>query len=171
MNKKVLLSSLICVLLAGCSSTSNMSINKVKGAPTDVRIVVNHVESTEGQLLVYLHDNAGSYYSDDNYSASSIKYFHRIVVKPSIPATEVVLTDIPAGKYAISVVHDKDSDGTLDRMVFPFIGMPSEPYGLSNDAYSALSKGSFEDALVDITAQAQPIEIKLATHLSKTFGG
>ncbi|KID58787.1 hypothetical protein JF50_02695 [Pseudoalteromonas luteoviolacea] len=169
--KKVLLSSLALTVLAACSSTSNMSVNEVKGAPTEVRIVVNQVASTEGQLLVYLHDNADSYYSDDNYSATSIKYFHRMVVTPSIPATEVVLEGIPAGKYAISVVHDKDSDGTLDRMVFPFIGMPSEPYGLSNDAYSTLSKGNFEDALVDIAKQTQPIQINLATHLSKTFGG
>ncbi|MBQ4835595.1 MULTISPECIES: DUF2141 domain-containing protein [Pseudoalteromonas] len=171
MSKKVVLPVLTSILLAGCLSTSNVSVNKVKGVPTDVRILVNHIETEEGQLLVYLHDNADSYYSDDNYNESSIKYFHREVIKPSIPATEIVLTNIPAGKYAISVVHDKDSDGTLDRMIFPFIGMPSEPYGLSNDAYRALSKGSFEDAIVDITAEAQPIEIKLATHLSKAFGG
>lgn len=168
--KKHVWAGVTCILLSACASTTSISVNQVKGAPIDIIVKVNHIESNDGDLLIYLHDNSESYYSDDDFSAKNIKYFKKVVVKPSVPATEITISGIPAGRYAVSVVHDKDQDGTLDRMLFPFVGMPSEPYGLSNDAYSPLSKGSFEEALVDFSKSNPRVSVNLATHLSKTIG-
>ena len=41
--------------------------------------------------------------------------------------------DVPAGVYAISVVHDENGNGKLDTNL---IGMPKEGVGASNDAKS-----------------------------------
>lgn len=156
-------------LLSGCASTTSTSVNPVAGELVDITVTVNNIESSDGNLLIYLHDNAESYYSDDDFSEENIKYFKKVVVKPTMPSTQVIVSGVPAGKYAVSIVHDEDQDGTLDRMIFPFLGMPSEPYGLSNNAYSPLSKGAFEDALVELSKNKSLVTVELATHLSKTF--
>lgn len=43
---------------------------------------------------------------------------------------EYVLTDIPAGEYALVVYHDENDNLDMDRS---FIGIPTEPLGFSNN--------------------------------------
>ena len=43
---------------------------------------------------------------------------------------ELRIRNVKPGSYAIAVFHDRNGDGKLDRS---FIGLPSEPYGFSND--------------------------------------
>ncbi|SFD50015.1 DUF2141 domain-containing protein [Pseudoalteromonas denitrificans] len=157
-------------LFSGCSSVSSISVNKVQGAKTQLTVDINGVESAKGQLLVYLHDNSASYYSDDDFDLNSIKFFKRLIIEPQFPFTQVIFENIPAGNYAVSVIHDEDKNGTLSRMIFPFAGMPSEPYGLSNDIYSNFTKGPFEDALIQVTAPDYKVSLTLNSHLSKMTG-
>jgi uncharacterized protein (DUF2141 family) len=157
-------------LLSSCATVSNVSVNKTTGDNTKISIDINGVSSSEGHLLVYLHDNSESYYSDDDFSAKSVTFFQRQVIEPTAPLTQVTFENVPAGKYAVSVIHDEDDNGKLSRMVFPFVGMPSEPYGLSNNIYSSLSKGTFEEALIEITAPETQVSVTLATHLGKITG-
>jgi uncharacterized protein (DUF2141 family) len=59
--------------------------------------------------------------------------------KPFKPAKSVIVnkravcrfTGIASGTYAIAAYHDENANGKLDRN---FIGIPSEPYGMTNDA-------------------------------------
>jgi len=157
-------------LLGGCANVSSVSVNKVQGPKTQLTVDINGVESNEGQILVYLHDNSESYYSDDDFDANSVRFFKRIIVTPKPPLTQVTFENIPAGSYAVSVIHDENKDGTLSRMVFPFAGMPSEPYGLSNNIYSSFTKGSFEDALIKVAAPDSKVSLTLNTHLTKMTG-
>ncbi|WP_462152973.1 DUF2141 domain-containing protein [Pseudoalteromonas xiamenensis] len=156
--------------LMGCQSTNSASINANPGKPTELTVRIENVQNTDGKLLVLLHDNSESYYADDNVKKNGARYFAMKAVVPQTPTTLVQFKDIPAGRYAVSVVHDEDDDGKLDRMVFPFLGMPSEPYALSNNTYNTFSKGDFEAALVTVDAPQSTIALQLATHLSKLTG-
>ena len=51
--------------------------------------------------------------------------------------------DIPAGTYALAVVHDENMNGKLDTN---WLGIPVEGYGFSNDAKSLNGAPSFSDA-------------------------
>ena len=51
--------------------------------------------------------------------------------------------DIPAGTYAITVIHDENTDGKLDTN---WLGIPKEGYGFSNDARALLGAPSFSVA-------------------------
>jgi uncharacterized protein (DUF2141 family) len=51
--------------------------------------------------------------------------------------------DIPAGTYALAVVHDENMNGKLDTNLF---GIPREGYGFSNDAKALLGPPSFPAA-------------------------
>ena len=155
------------LLLTGCSTLSHVSINKEIGQPTQVVVTLNGIESEDGSLLVYLHDNEYSYYSDDDINTDGITFFRKLNIPADTPTKQVTFDNIPTGQYAITAYHDEDNDGRLDRMIAPFIGMPSESYGSSNDSFSYLSKGSFEDALIDIILPISNVTINLSTHLTK----
>jgi uncharacterized protein (DUF2141 family) len=45
-------------------------------------------------------------------------------------AVELRVRNVKPGSYSIAVFHDVNGNGKLDRN---FIGLPSEPYGFSND--------------------------------------
>jgi uncharacterized protein (DUF2141 family) len=57
-----------------------------------------------------------------------------------------VFTDVPAGKYAMVVYHDQNSNGQFDMNAF---SMPLEGYGFSNDAAALFDAPSFKDASFD----------------------
>ena len=63
-------------------------------------------------------------------------------VKVTENIVTVALNDIPAGRYAIAVFQDKNSDGKLNTNLF---GSPSEPYGFSNNKYGMFGPPDFED--------------------------
>jgi uncharacterized protein (DUF2141 family) len=50
---------------------------------------------------------------------------------------------VPAGRYAIGVMHDEDDDDHFDQ---GFLGIPEEGYGFSRDARGTMSAPSFESA-------------------------
>ncbi|MBE0370457.1 DUF2141 domain-containing protein [Pseudoalteromonas sp. MMG013] len=158
------------LMLSGCQSTSYKSVNDGNGEPTRLIVNISNVQNTDGQLIVMIHDNSGDYHADLNINDPEAKFYLKKIVTPTMPNTLITFENVPAGQYAINVIHDEDADGGLDRMLFPFTGMPSEPYALSNDVYDNFSKGDFEDALVEIGAPTSQIDLRLATHLKKVVG-
>lgn len=69
----------------------------------------------------------------------------------------VVLKDLPAGPLALSVIHDVNANGRLDMNA---MGIPTEPYGFSNNAPSNFGPPKFEAALLTPAAGA-PVKIRL----------
>jgi len=51
-------------------------------------------------------------------------------VRVSGPVTRCVFKDVPAGTYAVAVMHDENGNGKLDRNL---VGIPIEGYGVSNN--------------------------------------
>src|SRR5260221_12670911 len=56
---------------------------------------------------------------------------------------ELVFENIPAGDYAVSVMHDANKNGVLDTNS---IGVPKEGFGFSNDAAGTFGPPGFEKA-------------------------
>lgn len=157
-------------ILTGCSATSPVSVNTAPGEPSNLTVEIENVSHNEGQLLVLLFDNAYDYHSDKNINAPDAHFFRKAVIKPQVPVTRITLDNVPAGQYAMHVIHDEDADGGLDRMIIPFTGMPSEPYALSNNIHDSFSKGDFDDALFTVSAPDTKLNLLLSTHLSKMAG-
>lgn len=51
--------------------------------------------------------------------------------------------DVPAGNYALAVIHDENMNGELDAN---WLGIPTEGYGFSRDAKGFFGAPSFDDA-------------------------
>jgi len=73
-------------------------------------------------------------------------------------SAEVVLSDLPPGVYAVSVLHDENMNGKLDKN---FLGIPQEGYGFSNNPGKKMRAPNFDEAKFSLNAPEQTIEIKL----------
>ena len=73
-------------------------------------------------------------------------------------SAEVVFRDVPQGVYAVSVLHDENMNGKLDKGLF---GIPQEGYGASNNPEKKMRAPHFDEAKFSLSAPEQAIEIKL----------
>ncbi len=69
-----------------------------------------------------------------------------------------VVEDLAPGSYAVVAYHDRNDNRELDRKPF---GIPSEPYGFSNDARGSFGPPSFEAARFEVTDGPTSITIRL----------
>jgi uncharacterized protein (DUF2141 family) len=69
--------------------------------------------------------------------------------------------DVPEGTYAVSIGHDLNGNKRVDSN---FVGMPTEQWGVSNNARPNLRAPRFDEAMFRVVADAQEmfIEIKVA---------
>jgi len=71
--------------------------------------------------------------------------YEGVLGEPRGHRARCVFEDVPPGRYAISAIHDEDSEGDFDRGLF---GIPTEGWTASNDAHlGRLGPPRFDDAL------------------------
>lgn len=73
-------------------------------------------------------------------------------------AVEVKFDHLPDGDYAVSAIHDLNGNGGLDTNA---IGMPTEPYGFSNDAAGNFGPPSFEQAKFSVDQAKKSISLRV----------
>lgn len=73
-------------------------------------------------------------------------------------SAQFVLERVPYGVYAISVFHDENMNGKLDKN---FVGAPKEGYGASNNPRKRMGPPPFNEAKFSLNQPEQSIEIKL----------
>ncbi|MCH9844643.1 MAG: DUF2141 domain-containing protein [Alphaproteobacteria bacterium] len=100
--------------------------------------------STKSSGRIYLQIIPAQH-ADDFPSATS--HISMNYVFDSKNPTQIVA--LPDGVYAISAFHDLNDDGELNSNI---VGLPTEPYGFSNDARGKFGPAKFTDAQFTITA-------------------
>jgi uncharacterized protein (DUF2141 family) len=75
-----------------------------------------------------------------------------------IGVTTVIVSGVPAGRYAAQVFHDENRNGKVDRALF---GIPKEGIGFSRDAPIRMAPPKWEDALFDTSGGRQAIRLKM----------
>lgn len=70
----------------------------------------------------------------------------------------ILFEDVKAGTYALSLFHDQDDNGKLNTD--GMFGLPSEPYGFSNNAKGMFGPPSFEKSLFEVAGEVS-ITVKL----------
>ena len=112
-------------------------------------VKIDNVKSQQGIIKVCVFDN------EEDFFGKAIKC---IEVTP-IGNTEISarFEDLPAGTYAVIAYHDVNHNGKLDRNHF---GIPSEPYGFSNNPSTLFGPPSFNRANLKLGSN-QKIRIRL----------
>jgi len=72
----------------------------------------------------------------------------------------LVINDLPKGDYAISMYHDKNADGKCN---LNFLGVPTEPYGFSNNFRPKFSAPTFTDCQFNLNTN-ETLKIKLGKY-------
>lgn len=124
-------------------------------AATDDRTVtvqVTGVKNTAGKLLVALYADADAFPNDDDEAVKR--------TATTIDGTPVTVTfnDVPAGTYAVAVIHDENDNTELDTN---FFGVPKEGFGFSNGAEAGtFGPPDFDEAAIEVDgATTAPVTV------------
>lgn len=116
--------------------------------------LVVHVQGlsrAQGHLLVLVADSAAVWDGQAPRGAAQ-----KLPVTSLAPMA-VKFAQLPAGRYAVQVMHDANDNGKLDTN---FVGMPTEAYGFSNNP-SLMRKARFDEAAFDLPAAGTAITVTL----------
>jgi uncharacterized protein (DUF2141 family) len=108
------------------------------------------LDSEEGVVACALHDSADGFPGGETVRAERLPIQGRAAVW--------TIDEVAAGEYAVSCYHDRNGNGKLDKNV---LGVPSEPYGFSNDARGTLGPPKYKKARFRHDGGATTIEIRL----------
>lgn len=145
MMKKVLLTGALLalsVLLPLSSQAADLTL-EVEGLDAS--------RTSGAALLVGIHTEAGQWLSN---AASGQRFALDAAVGGKVT---VVLKGLPEGRVALSLYQDANGNGKLDMNP---MGIPTEPYGFSNNAAGSFGPPKFEQAVVT-PALGAPLKVRL----------
>lgn len=115
----------------------------------DLDVSIREARSQSGQFQVALVDATG-------YAGSAAPVAARLLA-PAGAVTNVRFDGVPAGRYALMVIHDENGNGTLDTNL---VGMPVEGYGFSNNP-RVMRKPTFDEAAFDVGTDVRALDIAI----------
>jgi uncharacterized protein (DUF2141 family) len=92
------------------------------------------------------------------FPSARTKAWRGLLVSSRNRAARCIFANVPAGEYALAVLHDENGNGDMDTGVF---GIPTEGYGASNDAPARFGPPSYEDARFRLRAVAARMRIRM----------
>jgi uncharacterized protein (DUF2141 family) len=134
---------------------------------TELRITLEGIRSSQGTILIGLYDSLESFtraieLSDKDGFLNDPDRFAAVALRANtVMKSAVVLTNLDPGPYAIILFHDENGNGKLDKNA---LGVPTEPYGFSNNVRGFLGPPSFEEAVMKVNADDKAVRIVLIYH-------
>ena len=125
----------------------------VHPAPAELKISFSNLKEAKGQLYVAIYAAESDFLNTDRVYAKQI-----VPVKQS--GNLEMTFSLPPGKYAISCFHDINGNGELDTNM---VGIPSEPYGFSNNARPRFRPPNWSEASFGIVAGGVQHPVRLDT--------
>jgi uncharacterized protein (DUF2141 family) len=149
-----LITALLSIFAGSLAAQDTTTLPAASGGSVEVKI--EGIASTDGLIYASLFSSANGFPSARELA----------VANQSVPASDssngtlvLKFLDIPAGAFAISIMHDANANGKLDTN---FMGIPSEDYGFSQNPNSMFGPPSFDKAAVSLAAgETQQLTIKL----------
>ena len=115
----------------------------------DLTVTITDIRAAKGTLMVAVTNSDAAW----NNQAKPVEGR-----KIAVTGKEVVLHfTLPAGSYAVQVIHDENDNGKLDTN---FLGIPSEGYGFSNNP-TALRRANYDEARFELGEAPMAIVIRL----------
>jgi uncharacterized protein (DUF2141 family) len=118
-------------------------------AQTQLEVVVKNVKESKGQIRVGLFKDEKTFLKEAWLGK---------VVKAENGDIKVVFDKVPAGTYAVSIIHDQNENGELDSN---FFGIPTEGFGFSNDAMGTFGPPDFAKASFVLGSENKNLAISL----------
>jgi uncharacterized protein (DUF2141 family) len=130
-------SSLLATSIALSTTIAAVPIVRDSTAGGEIRVVVRGLRNDEGRVGCGLFNHA------EGFPRNREKEYREIWTPIHSGSAACEFNRIPAGTYAVTVLHDENCDG---KMHFNWVGMPTKGYGFSNGAKATLFAPSFDAA-------------------------
>ena len=114
-------------------------------APAEVTIVAKNLRHSHGVVRACLTG-----LSDRFPRCDDPRTFTR--VSEAAGTVTLVFRDVPAGRYAVALLHDENANGKADRAAMM---IPKEGFGFSRDAKVRFGPPRFGDAAFDLVSGAR----------------
>ncbi len=129
----LLISSLLSDLDAG-----TIAVDAGAPAPT-MQVEISGVKNAKGHVLLAI------YRAQDRFSEAGQTAFRKERVAASAGTLMVEVKDLPAGTYALALIHDENDNLKIDTGLF---GIPTEGFCFSKNAMGLFGPPTFKDAAV-----------------------
>ncbi len=101
---------------------------------TTIEVTITNIKEVKGSIRVGLSNDA------EKFPDAPMK---GKVEKITNKTMKVTFENVPAGTYAVSIIHDENENEKLDT---GFMGIPKEGFGFSNDAMGMFGPPKFKEA-------------------------
>jgi uncharacterized protein (DUF2141 family) len=115
-------------------------------AQHDMEVTIKNIKDQKGTIQLALYNNETDYLK---------KPITGKVISANAKEVTVSFTNLKLGNYAITVYHDTNSNDEMDSN---FIGIPTEPYGFSNNVMGRFGPPAFDAAKVKVD---QPVKLSI----------
>ncbi|MFA5418755.1 MAG: DUF2141 domain-containing protein [Bacteroidales bacterium] len=107
-----------------------------------LKVDVNGLRNSEGTVVFALYNQKDAF-PDEHYE----KYLVKLTGKIINGASSVTFENLPAGKYAVNILHDEDNDGKIKKGLI----LPKEGIGFSNyESINIFNRPNFRKASFDL---------------------
>ena len=110
-----------------------------------LQLTIDNIRTDQGPIMIQIMNSEAVFNGNGAATASLM-----------LPAREgsvhVVIDALPPGEYAVRVMHDVDGNGELKTNL---VGIPKEPWGISNNATGRFGPPKWKDARFTLPATGQ----------------
>jgi len=115
-------------------------------------VKVTNVQADQGSIRMAVYNNEKTF-------PSETQSFCGAMTRPISGALpKLTCEKLPFGQYAVAVYHDLNNNGKMDKNT---LGIPTEPYGFSNDVRVKWRHPKFADAVFVLSNAKQELTISL----------
>lgn len=126
-------------ILVGAATFYSIAVTQMIDAEI-LTINVTNLTTTEGTVMVQIMQGEAQFNGEEPSIAS--------MMSRATDEEMTFSTRLPAGEYAIRVMHDINNNGEMDSN---FVGMPTEPWAMSNNAKGNFGPPRWEEAKFELT--------------------
>ncbi len=130
-------------LLASSVHAQTPTETETSSAGDSLAFEIDNIRSREGKILIQVCDDPESFDGNGTAHAS-------LILPAQSDRLSVRIEGYPPGEYAIRVMHDLDGDGELKTNM---VGMPKEPWGMSNNAKGRFGPPKWNDAKFSVPSE------------------
>lgn len=135
--KKIMIFAGVIFLTVLASVTFGQSALEISNKKGNIKVLVDGFQNDRGFAKIGLCNSKESFRNSEETAVISTTT--RIIQGKA----EYVVEGIPFGTYAVTVYHDENGNGKLDKGAF---GKPLELYGFSNNVRELFKRPAYEKA-------------------------
>ena len=110
-----------------------------------ITVVIENIERDQGKIMLQFLSGEAEFEGERDATG-------RFIVRAQTGAMRISTSNLPAGDYAIRVLHDVNDNDELDTN---YIGLPTEPYAFSNNATGNFGPPNWDDVMFTLSGSVE----------------